>query len=287
MPERPTPDEIRRRVLEDRPFQDYPEEPPSEPVTPRPSATVILARDGAHGVEVFMLERHLESGFLGGAYVFPGGTVDDRDCDPALLDATDGLPLDLPVLFDAPPERAHGYTICAIRETFEEAGVLLARDGKSRFLAPAGEERFVEARRALTAGRMTPLELARREGIRFAADALGYYARWITPEYAPRRYDVRFFIARMPENQAPIHDDIETTASVWVRPEDALARAREGTLMIIFPTRKMLESLARYRSTDQLLAVRRTAPPPVILPRLVMREDGPRVVLPDGSEHLP
>lgn len=265
----------------------FSEEPPANPVPARQSSTVILARDGIKGVEVFMLERHLDSGVFGGAYVFPGGTVDERDCDPALADVIDGVPSNAAELFDAPLERAIGFLVCAIRETFEEAGVLFARDAEGRFVSPATEQRFVAARRALAADELTPLELARREGIRYAADALGYHARWITPENAYRRYDVRFFVATMPEHQAPAHDDVETTASVWVRPADALARARAGELAIIFPTRKIIETIIGFGSAEELLRARRTEPPPPILPRIVMREDGPRVILPDGSEHLP
>jgi hypothetical protein len=151
----------------------------------------------------------------------------------------------------------------------------------------AGDERFVEARRALSRGEMTPLELARRENIRYAADALGYFARWITPEWAPRRYDVAFFVAAMPAEQTPIHDAVETTASVWVRPADALARARAGELMIIFPTRKQLESLLPYRTSAEVLSAAKHEPIPPVLPQILVRDGQTRVVLPDGTEHDP
>ena len=285
--ERPSAEEIRRRVFEDRPSFTLPTEPPEVPVAPRTSATVILTRDGPNGFEVFMLERHLKSDVFGGAFVFPGGTVDDRDCDPALAEVIEGIPGDVATLFDVAPERSTGFLICAIRETFEEAGVLLARDAEGSYLRLAGDERFVEARRALSRGEMTPLELARRENIRYAADALGYFARWITPEWAPRRYDVAFFVAAMPAEQTPIHDAVETTASVWVRPADALARARAGELMIIFPTRKQLESLLPYRTSAEVLSAAKHEPIPPVLPQILVRDGQTRVVLPDGTEHDP
>jgi hypothetical protein len=165
--------------------------------------------------------------------------------------------------------------------------VLLARDADGRYLRLAGDPRFVEARRALAAGDLTPLELARSENIRYAADALGYFARWITPEWAPRRYDVAFFVAAMPAEQAPIHDKVETTASVWVRPVDALTRAAAGELMIIFPTRKQLESLLSYRTSAEVLSAAKREPIPPVLPQVVVRDGETRVVLPDGSEHHP
>ena len=128
MAERPSQDEIRKRVLEDRPSFAIPVEIPDPPAVPRDSATVIVVRDGAEGLEVFMLERHLNSDFAGGAYVFPGGTIDDRDTDPAAAAFFDGpAAADAAALVDARPDRALAFHLCAIRETFEEAGILLAR----------------------------------------------------------------------------------------------------------------------------------------------------------------
>jgi 8-oxo-dGTP pyrophosphatase MutT (NUDIX family) len=288
VPERPSPEEIRRRALEDKPSFDPGELKTDEPITPRPASTVIVARDGDRGIDVFMLERHLKSDFAGGAYVFPGGTVDDRDCDPALIDLIDGLPPDAATLLDDEPERAHGYLVCAIRETFEEAGILLARDADGKPIQLADEPRFVDARHALAAGEMTPLQFATQERIRFAADLLGYFQRWITPEFAPRRYDARFFVALMPENQTPIHDDVETTASTWIRPADALQQAKSGLFSIIFPTRKTLEKVAQFGSARELLAAARVEAPTPVLPRVVERDGQWRVMLPgDPTEHDP
>lgn len=250
---------------------------------PRDSATVIVARDTDDGLEVFMLERHLKSDFAGGAYVFPGGTVDDRDRDPALAEATDGYRDD-----GRNPELS--FYVCAIRETFEEAGVLLARGegGDLVRLGPSEGRRFADSRRALAASELTPLDFSRECGIRFAADLLHVWQRWVTPEYAPRRYDARFFVAAMPTGQEPLHDDVETTASAWVRPADAVERALRGELSIIFPTRKTLESLMEFDTTKELIAAAASRTVAPVLPRIVIAEDGPRVVLPgDETLHQP
>jgi 8-oxo-dGTP pyrophosphatase MutT (NUDIX family) len=283
MPDRPSREEIRRRVLEDRPSFAVPVEVPDPPVTPRDSATVIVLRDGPAGLEVFMLERHIASDFLGGAYVFPGGTVDARDTDPAAATY-----LDAPARSDDDPS----FLLCAIRETFEEAGILFARQGGKPVRLVGGgpdEERRFTGYRAESCGRGGSLaDLAEREGLRWAGDLLHYYQRWVTPEFAPKRYDARFFVALMPEGQEPLHDDIETTASTWIRPADAIAQAREGLFSIIFPTRKTLESLAGFDTASDVIASTRGKRIEPILPVVVLADGQARVVLPgDATLHEP
>jgi 8-oxo-dGTP pyrophosphatase MutT (NUDIX family) len=277
MAERPSQEEIRRRVLEDRPSFAIPVEVPDPPATPRDSATVILLRDGADGPEVFMLERHLNSDFAGGAYVFPGGTVDPRDTDPGArryLDAPDGIE---PALY-----------LCAIRETFEEAGVLLARRGDEPVRLTEDVERFAAYRREL-AGRGGSLAgFAEQEGLRFSGDVMHYFSRWVTPAFSPKRYDARFFVATMPEGQDPLHDDVETTASTWIRPADAIAQARNGLFSIIFPTRKTLEELASFATAADVIASTAGKDIRPILPSVVIAEGNARVVLPgDQTLHEP
>ena len=289
MAERPSREEIRRRVLEDRPSFAIPVEVPDPPVTPRDSATVILLRDGARGLEVFMLERHIASDFAGGAYVFPGGTIDDRDTDPEAARFLDGpAASEAAALIDAPDHLALAFYLCAIRETFEEAGVLLARRNGEHVRLNAESERFAAHRREL-AGRGGALAaFADREGVRFAGDLLHYYSRWITPEFSPKRYDARFFVAAMPGDQEPLHDDIETTASTWIRPDDAIAQARDGAFSIIFPTRKTLEDLATFGTAEQVIASTAQKDVPAILPTVVISDGQARVVLPgDPTLHEP
>ncbi|MGH2795812.1 MAG: NUDIX hydrolase [Actinomycetota bacterium] len=291
MNERPSQEEIRRRVLEDRPSFAVPVDLPENPAPARDSATVMLVRDGAEGLEVFMLERHLRSDFAGGAYVFPGGTVDQRDLDADAASFLDGPSLpDAADHIDAPHDRALGFYLCAIRETFEEAGVLLAsRDGTAVRLDDADEEkRFAVYRDEFNARQGSLAKLAADEGLRYSGDLLHYYARWITPEFAPKRYDARFFVATMPEGQVPLHDDVETTASTWIRPADALAQAREGSFSIIFPTRKTLESLAGFSKADEVIASTEGREIPAILPTVVLADGHAKVVLPgDTTLHEP
>ncbi|MGZ4189231.1 MAG: NUDIX hydrolase [Actinomycetota bacterium] len=268
------------------PFEMPPDLEPADPVVPRDSSTVIVLRDDCGDLEVFMLERHLQSDFAGGAYVFPGGTLDEADLDPALAGLVDGWE-ELAAQMNESPEVARALAVCAIRETFEEAGILIARhaDGTPVQLDdPAWQDR----RRDLAARVLTSVTLANETGIRYAADLLRFWQRWITPVFAPRRYDTRFFIALMPAGQAPLHDDVETTASTWVRPAEAIARGRAGQLVIIFPTRKTLESLLPHETADAVFAAAVDRPTDAVLPRFVVEDGQGRVYLPgDPTPHEP
>ena len=203
------------------------------PVVPRPAATIAIVRDEPEGFEVLMMQRALSAGFMPGAYVFPGGGIDREDSDAALYALCSGSD-------DATASRVlgleHGglaYWIGAIRECFEEAGLLLCYDAAGelvRFEDPATEARFVEYRAALNARRLSFLELCRAEDLRLAVDRLTYFSHWITPAGAPKRYDTRFFAAVAPREQQPLHDAQELIDTVWVRPVDALERDRAGTL---------------------------------------------------------
>lgn len=259
---------------------------PAEPIVPLDSSTVIVVRDDHGPLEVFMLERHIQSDFAGGAYVFPGGKLDSADSDPALAGIVDGWET-LAARMGEDPDLVRALAVCAIRETFEEAGILLARheDGTPVHLDDPSWE---DLRRALAARELTAGELAKETGVRYAADLLQFWQRWVTPVFAPKRYDTRFFAAVMPEGQTPLHDDVETTASTWVRPADAIARGRSGQLVIIFPTRKTLESLEGLETTASVFdaAAARSVQP--VLPRFVVEDGEGRVYLPgDPNPHEP
>jgi 8-oxo-dGTP pyrophosphatase MutT (NUDIX family) len=268
------------------PFEMPDDLEPAEPIVPRDSATVIVLREAAAALEVFMLERHIKSDFAGGAYVFPGGTVDETDRDPALAGLVDGWE-PLAERTGEDPDLTRALAVCAIRETFEEAGVLLARreDGQPVQL----DDPAWSATRTLLANReIDATTLAKEAGIRYAADLLRFWQRWVTPVFAPRRYDTRFFVAVMPEGQTPLHDDVETTASTWVRPADAIARGRSGELVIIFPTRKTLESLDGLHSANAVFAASNARPTVPVLPRFVLKDGEGRVYLPgDPNPHEP
>lgn len=252
------------------------------------AATVMLVRDGAPGLEVFMLRRNLNSDFVGGAYVFPGGAVDEADrsadlgawCDGRSdAEASDCLGLDAGGL---------AFWVAAVREAFEEAGVLLARDrsGATVRLAPdeATARRFADHRRAVDRGERSLVEVCRDEDLVLDLSGMHLFSHWITPVGAPRRYDTRFFVAAAPEGQTPVHDDRETVANCWVHPADALDEHRAGRFEMIFPTIRTLEALAGYATAAEVLAAAAArGPVPAVLPRIVIDGERVRVLVP-GDE---
>ena len=249
-------------------------------ITPQPAATVTLVRDAPRGLEVLMLRRSLSLAFMPGVHVFPGGALDAGDDSPGLQALCVGLD-------DSAASRALGiergglaYWIAAIREAFEEAGILLAYDagGGIVSLSEATAERYRAHRQALDEGRSDFAAFALGEGLRLAVDRLRYFGHWITPIGAPRRYDTRFFIALAPEYQEARHDNRETIAHVWVRPQEALElRAREAINMR-FPTIKTLERFAACSTAADLIAeISSSREVHTLLPRIT--RDG-RSVLP-------
>lgn len=254
----------------------------------RDAATVMLVRDGDGGLEVFMVRRNLRSDFVGGAYVFPGGAVDPADRHADLEAVCAGRS-------DAEASAALGirsgglaFWVAAIRECFEEAGVLLAydRDGAVvRLDDPAAEARFAAHRADVDAGRRRLVEVCAEESLRLAVDSLHYFSHWITPLGAPRRYDTRFFVAAAPEAQVPLHDDGETVASTWIGPAEALRRHEDGDFDLILPTIRNLAALVRFPSAGDLLAAAAsTTDVPTIQPRVVVEEGGGvRILLPGDA----
>ena len=247
----------------------------------RDASTVLLLRDGDDGLEVFMVRRHLNSDFVGGAYVFPGGAVDPEDAAD-LAQLVHGLDEDS-ASATLGVENALRFYVAAVREVFEEAGVLLAYDRDGRWVEawdPEHIARFADHRRRLNARETTMVEVCRQEGLRSAADRLVFFSHWITPPGPPRRFDTRFFLAAMPDLQDPLHDDTETVESMWVRPADALAQAERGEVTIIFPTAKSLEEVGQHATVaDALAAARAKADIPAVRPRVVREAGGFRVVV--------
>jgi 8-oxo-dGTP pyrophosphatase MutT (NUDIX family) len=214
-------------------------------VTPREAATVMLVRD-APELEVFMLRRSTALEFVGGASVFPGGALDPGDRDPRLLDRCVGWT-------DAEASAAIGvaagglgFWVAAVRETFEEAGVLLAHRARTGEAVDASEPALTAARGALNAGTATFVDVVLGEDLLLDTAGLRPCSRWITPAGAPRRYDTRFFLVAAPAGHAYEHDDGEAVASGWIRPHDALAAFRRGEIDLILPTVRCLEALATH-----------------------------------------
>jgi 8-oxo-dGTP pyrophosphatase MutT (NUDIX family) len=253
------------------------------PVKTREAATVMLVRD-APRLEVFMLRRSLDAPFVGGAYVFPGGAVDVDDRAPELLDRCHGRDDAAASTALGLPAGGLGFWVAAIREAFEEAGVLLARSAAARLPVdlddPARAARIEATRRAVGRGDRSFLDAVRDEDLLLDVGALHLFSHWITPAGAPRRYDTWFFVAAAPDGHAYRHDDGETVASVWIQPGDALDRAERGELELILPTIRNLEQLARFPSTRDLLDAVSVATAGSAQPRMVGGASGARIALP-------
>lgn len=238
---------------------------------PIAAATVILARQFADAPwECFMVRRHVRSDFAADVFVFPGGKVEESDGDPALAQfARDRADLQ----GESDPVTSLAVKLAAIRELFEEAGVLLAeRDGVSLVrLDREDHGRYARYRRMLHTGQLSLLELAQREGLFFAAHRLHPFSRWITPVNSSRRYDTRYFVSLIPEGQEPSHDALETTDSTWIAPADALDRFRRGEFPLVYATEKHLERVAQYASIDQMIAATGKEELEPVLPRIVQR----------------
>ena len=226
-------------------------------LVPRPAATVMLVRDGALGMEVLMLQRNFESAFVPGVHVFPGGTIDDEDESPSLHARCDG-PDDTTASRMLGVEKGGlAFWIAAIRELFEEAGMLLARDRRGQMVSLADEEagaRLRRARKDAESGALTFEAIVSAEDLRLATDRLTYFSRWITPEGAVRRYDTRFFYAAAPERQTAEHDNREAIAHEWARPADVLSRHARGECKLRTPTRHTLERFAAFGTAAALFA---------------------------------
>lgn len=248
------------------------EAPPEPPAEPRPAATAVLLRDGAAGPEILLMKRHRQAGFVPGAYVFPGGRVDDADADPRLLAFA-------PALAGA-VEPPAPYWFGAAREIFEETGVLLASGPSGRPAADAAHDPALEAlRERLMSGGATLLDVLDAAELRLDLRRMVYCAHWITPVVEPRRYDTRFFLAELPEGREATADPREMTDAVWLTATDALDRFRANRLPMVFPTVKMLEALAGFPSAGAALEAFRGRPVSAILPRLVRTPRGVAITL--------
>jgi 8-oxo-dGTP pyrophosphatase MutT (NUDIX family) len=261
------------------------------PAVPRDAATVILVRPApvAAGVEVFLLRRTKALEFAPGACVFPGGSVDERDADPVAEEAWTGpAPADLGYLLGISAERARTLVCAAVRETFEESGVLLAGPSPGE-LVPDGA---VEDRHALLDGSLSLGELLSRRHLVLRADLLTPWARWITPEISPRRFDTWFFAAALPPGQlagltaaGPGEPDSgsESDSGTWWRPAAALEAARAGQITLLPPTAVTLAELAAYQDIAGILGERRVITP--LMPTLVVEDERAWLAMPEATEY--
>ncbi len=257
---------------------------PAGPAVPRPAATLVLLRDSARGPEVLLLQRSPHLDFMAGAFVFPGGGVDSTDRSPEIASRCVGLDDAAASARLSLDSGGLAYFVAAIRETFEEAGLLLGYEpaGHLLDLKPSLEEtRFADHRHAVHDRKRTLAEVCAAESLQLATDRIAYLSHWITPVSEKKRYDTRFFVAAVPENQASLHDDIESVSQLWITPSDALAMQSRGELMLRFPTIKTLEMLAGYANTAAALeGVRARGDIRAQLPWVIRRKDEVLRILP-------
>jgi 8-oxo-dGTP pyrophosphatase MutT (NUDIX family) len=223
---------------------------------PRDAATLVLMRD-AGATEVLLLKRHPQSAFLPEAHVFPGGVVEPADYAAEVERLCQGLDFEQAhrIIRDvSPPERSLGFFVSAIREAFEEAGILLAYVERSRRFPD--EEQLARLSKHRTEVHVKPSVLGsvvRNEGLNLATDRLFYFGHWITPEVLPIRFDARFFVAVCPPGQEARYDGKETVEARWISPRDALSEYKMGMLRLAPPTLSTLSELAGFQRTDEVI----------------------------------
>lgn len=258
---------------------------PADPVPTRPAATILLLRDGTEGLETLMLRRTRRSGFVPGAYVFAGGRVDRADGDPRVVERLGGLTPDqaahrLGLPQDASPP-AVAYYAAALREAFEETGLLVGTGAGGAPAPSAGEDPAVaQIRDLLLADEIGFAEALDRLEVSVDAASVEYVAHWITPVQEPRRYDTRFFAARVEPGREVLLNPREMTHSLWVTPHLALAMHRAGELPMVFPTIRTLESLLDWSTSQEALSGFAAREIPALLPRLVKTPTGVGLELP-------
>ncbi len=252
---------------------------PTETERPaRDSASLILLRDGADGLEVLLLRRHTDSRVMGGVHVFPGGKLDPADCSPDALAALDLAADQLLARLHEPdlsPEKAAGLHIAALRETMEEAGLLLAEGADA------------QARQALIDRQAAGESLADAMatlGLRWQASAIWPWSHWITPDHPASgpRFDTRFFLARLPEGQQARHDGYEATEAVWIRPRQALERHAAHEIELVPPQLMSLVQLCRHADVASAWNEALAAHPPRIQPE-ACEVDGERILCYPGD----
>jgi 8-oxo-dGTP pyrophosphatase MutT (NUDIX family) len=258
------------------------------------AATVILLRGKEPiGFEVFLLKRHEKSSFMGGNFVYPGGRVDQDDGSLEICSLSKGMTfVEAQKILGGTfsPGESFAHWIAAIRELFEEAGILLAYDQQGNLFRTRSrdeQENFLNYREYLQKGKINLCEIAQREKLLLALNELYYYAHWITPEARSERFDTRFFLAQYPFGQEASHDQRETTAGIWITPRKALEENLKGEVVLSPPTLKTLEDLSRFKSVDDVFRSLNGKNIQPILPVLTKLSDDPFLIFPwDPEYHL-
>jgi 8-oxo-dGTP pyrophosphatase MutT (NUDIX family) len=256
------------------------------PPDPRDAATVMVVRAASGELEVLMIRRPAAMKFAPGAYVFPGGSVDASDAVPE-IGWYGPDPAEFGARLGASAELARSLVCAAVRETFEESGVLLAGPAEGGAVSAVSGPSWQADRAALIAGELTLAALLASRGLVIRADLLTPWTRWITPEGESRRFDARFFVAALPAGQEPTGHAAEADEVAWLRPADAIAAAQAGDISLLPPTATTLKDFAVVTAAGggvaDLLAMRRTIEP--ICPRLVVEDGETWLLVPDDVEY--
>ena len=228
-----------------------------EAISVIPAATIMLMCDGEHGLEVLLLRRNQKAGFAPGAYVFPGGRVDPVDSEITILDRIDGLTSKEAALrlelTDGQPSGI-AYYVAAVREAFEETGILIAVSADGSAPPTTAENREVRALRTALMGRVISFkDILVKLDCRLDGSAMQYVAHWITPVTWPVRFDTRFFAAQLTSKRECTVDTREITEGLWITPNNAISRHEAGNLPMLLPTITMLERLSTYEQTEEAL----------------------------------
>ncbi len=242
-------------------------EAPDRPTTPRPSATILLLRDGPEGLEVLMQQRHEEVGVFSGALTFPGGKVVPEDSSAQVRARADGV--------ETHSDDELAFAASAVRETFEECGVLLAREAAGGPLV--GGDRAAatfDDRPALDAGELALGDFLEKHDLRLALDEMTPFSHWITPVSAPRRFDTWFYLAAVPEGQVPDAESKETVEMIWIRPQAALDAAEAGERSLYFATRLNVAELSQFNTVAAAIAHARQKTIAIAMPERVETNDG-------------
>jgi 8-oxo-dGTP pyrophosphatase MutT (NUDIX family) len=253
------------------------------PASPRDAATVMLLRQAGSGLEVYMLRRKPSMAFAPGAFVFPGGSVDPRDADEQVAWAGPDA-AEWGRVFDAPPSLARALVCAAVRETFEESGVLLAGESASSVVADTTSDAWEGDRNALLDRSVSLAELLARRGLVLRADLLRPWSRWITPVVEPRRFDARFFAAALPAGQRTRDVGGEAAEVAWVVPAAAITAGKRGEIQLFPPTAVTLSELAACGDVDTALAGPRQIAP--IIPEVQLRAGAVWLTVPGTTEYL-
>jgi 8-oxo-dGTP pyrophosphatase MutT (NUDIX family) len=243
----------------------------SQAPAPAAAATILMLRDGDQGLETFMVVRHRQIDFASGALVFPGGRIDAQDGE--VRDYCQGV--------DEADDTSLAFRVGAIREAFEESGILLARPaGQTELISGERLAQIDKYRDPLNKGELGLKQFLESEQLILACDLLQHFAHWITPEMMPKRFDTHFYLAAAPLDHLAVHDGHESVDSVWISPTEALEGAKSGKYTIIFPTRLNVELLGQSHSLSEALQMAQDRTAVTVMPSVEKRDDGVYLCIP-------